>query len=223
MGNLDTEHTNFYYEFQNYKDSNENVIRDIVIRMAMEKMINTLETYEVNVRTIANRDKTLIGKVSLTERAATRVKGGMKSSKQPKDDAELNELVDRKLDKVYERVRNDNWIIWKESIRLAEKEFSEGGIKKTMDFLPKVTYDKKDLKRTINSLMYDDAEQLPRPVIKTGQSKPSQKPSKPSQNSTPKPSKPESRPSDKSPQSKPSEKKPSRQSDRRDSDEESKR
>ena len=220
LGNLDTEHTNFYYEFQNYKDSNENVIRDIVIRMAMEKMINTLETYEVDVRTIANRDKTLVGKVSLTERAATRVKKGVKSGKGPKDDPELNELVDRKLDKVYERVRNDNWIIWKESIRLAEKEFSEGGIKKTMDFLPKVTYDRNDLKKTINSLMYDDAEQLPRPVVKVGQSKPSQKPAK--KPSSP-PKKPESRLSDKTPKSKPSDKQPSRQSDRRDSDEESKR
>ena len=39
LANLDTEHTNFYYEFQGYKDSNEIAIRDIVIRMAMEKMI----------------------------------------------------------------------------------------------------------------------------------------------------------------------------------------
>jgi hypothetical protein len=190
--------------------------------MTMEKMVNMLETYQVNVKTIANRDKTLIGKINLTERAATRVKGGIKSSKLPKDDAELNEIVDRKLDKVYERVRNDNWIIWKESIRLTEKEFSEGGIKKTMDFLPKVTYDRKDLKKTINSLMYDDAEQLPKPVIKIGQSKPSE--NQASRKPNPQPSKkPDSRLSDKTPKSKPSEKKPSRQSDRRDSDEESKR
>jgi hypothetical protein len=198
------------------------VIRDIVIRMTMEKMVNMLETYQVNVKTIANRDKTLIGKINLTERAATRVTGGIKSSKLPKDDAELNEIVDRKLDKVYERVRNDNWIIWKESIRLTEKEFSEGGIKKTMDFLPKVTYDRKDLKKTINSLMYDDAEQLPKPVIKIGQSKPSE--NQASRKPNPQPSKkPDSRLSEKTPKSKPSEKKPSRQSDRRDSDEESKR
>jgi len=172
IGNLDTEHTNFYYEFQNYKDSNENAIRDIVIRMSMEKMLNMLETYEVGVKTIAGKNNTVMGKVSLIEKHDSKAKGANKAGKLPKDQDELNELVDRKLEKVYERVRNDNWVIWKESIRLAEKEFSENGIQQTQDFLPKVTYDKKDLKRTINSLMFDDAEQLPKPVVKVKQTNP---------------------------------------------------
>lgn len=154
MANLDEEHTNFYYEFQAYKDNNENVIRDIVIRMTMEKMLNTLETYDVKVKTTANRDKTLRADVKLKERAAI-------ASKTDK----IEEMMDRKLDKVYERIRNDNWVIWKESIKLAEREFSEGGIKKSLDLLPQVTYDKKDLKRTINSLMHEDAEQWSRPVL----------------------------------------------------------
>lgn len=172
LGNLDTEHTNFYYEFQNYKDSNENQIRDIVIRMTMEKMVNMLETYEVDVKTVANRDKTMIGKIDLMERAAKRKAG---TDKKGKDDKELDEMMDRKIDKVYERIRNDNWIIWKESIKLAEKEFNEGGIQKTIDLLPKVVYDKNDLKRQINTLMFDDAEQMPRPVLKTGPIKDSPK------------------------------------------------
>mmetsp|Transcript_33777 Transcript_33777/g.33271 ORF Transcript_33777/g.33271 Transcript_33777/m.33271 type:complete len:243 (+) Transcript_33777:935-1663(+) len=163
---MDTEQTNFYYEFQNYKDSNENQIRDIVVRMMMEKMVNTLETYEVDVRTIANRDKTLNAKVNLVERAAKRP-SALPASK-GNTEAELHEMLDRKIEKVYERVRNDNWIIWKESIRLAEREFTEGGIQKTIDLLPKVTYDRNDLKRTISTLMYDDSEQMPRPVISTG-------------------------------------------------------
>ena len=168
LGNLDTEHTNFYYEFQNYKDLNENQIKDIVIRNAMEKMINTLETYEVDVKTIGNRDKTIAAKINLKERAAARTKGSSSSWKKGEGEKELNEMLDRKIDKVYERVRNDNWIIWKESIRLAEKEFSETGIKKTIDLLPKVVYDRDDLKKTINMLNFDDAEQMPKPVIKTG-------------------------------------------------------
>lgn len=164
LGNLDTEHTNFYYEFQNYKDSNENVIKDLAIQMTMEKMVNMLETYEIDVETKARKDKTLVGDIHLKERAMAKSRAG-KSDQKPKDDEELKEMMDRKVEKVYERVRNDNWIIWKESLKLAEKEFSEGGIKKTMDFLPKVTYDKNDLKRTINTLMHDDTEQIPKPSL----------------------------------------------------------
>ena len=170
LANLDTEHTNFYYEFQNYKDSNENAIKDIVIRMTMEKMMNMLETYEVNVKTLANKDKTIVGRINLQERIPSKSKAAI-GDKKPKDAAEMEEMMDRKVEKVYERVRNDNWIIWKESIRLAEKEFSQGGVQKTMDFLPKVTYDRNDLKRTINTLLYEDAEQRPKPVIKVSQGK----------------------------------------------------
>ena len=126
-------------------------------------MMNMLETYDVKVKTAPGKDKTITSKIDLKERAMVKGKGG----KGKKDvDEDVNEMVDRKIEKVYERVRNDNWIIWKESIRLAEKEFSEGGVKKTMDFLPKVYYDKNDLKRTINTLMFDDSEQRPKPIVK---------------------------------------------------------
>jgi hypothetical protein len=188
VGNLDTEQTNNYYEFLNYKDASENQIRDIVIRMTMEKMVNMLETYEVDVKTIPNRDKTMVGKINLTEKIPARTKPAKKSKDQGED--ELNEMMDRKLDKVYERIRNDNWVIWKESIRLAEKEFSEGGIQKTIDLLPKVTYDRNDLKRQINTLMHEDAQQIPRPVIKTGKIKDSPKKQKPSSPPKQKPSSP---------------------------------
>ena len=36
----------------------------------------------------------------------------------------MNELIDQKIDKAFERLRNDNLFIWKESIKLAEQEFS---------------------------------------------------------------------------------------------------
>lgn len=185
MGNLDTEHTNFYYEFQNYKDLNESQIKDIVIRMTMEKMVNMLETYEVDVKTFGNKDKTLSSRITLQDRIPTRAKAGGASSK-TQNQEEVNEMMDRKLDKVYERVRNDNWIIWKESIRLAEKEFNEDGIKKTLDLLPKVTYDRNDLRKAINTLMPDDQIQMPKPVIKTGPIKESsKKPNSPPKKSTP--------------------------------------
>jgi hypothetical protein len=185
-GNLDTEHTNFYYEFQNYKDQNENQIRDIVIRMAMEKMVNMLETYDVSVKTFGNKDKTISSRIALLDRIPARNKAGGHSSK-TQNQEELNEMMDRKLDKVYERVRNDNWVIWKESIRLAEKEFNEGGIKKTIDLLPKVVYDRDDLKRAINTLMPDDQIMMPKPVILTGPIKePTKKPKSPPRKVTPK-------------------------------------
>ena len=83
----------------------------------------------------------------------------------PANKEELDEIMDSKVQQAYERLRNDNWVIWKESLKLAEKEFSERGIKETMEFLPKVVYDKEDLKREINTLMHEE-DKTPRPVVK---------------------------------------------------------
>lgn len=84
-------------------------------------------------------------------------------------DPELMETIDSKIERVYERLRNDNWLIWKESIKLAERQFSTEGIQSTMKFLPTVVYDRDDLKRTVNSLMLE-GDTMPRAVVKVPRS-----------------------------------------------------
>ena len=73
--------------------------------------------------------------------------------------------MDSKVEAAFERMRGDNLFIWKQSLELAEKEFSQKGVGETMHFLPKTLMDKHDLKRTINSLMLEE-EAIPKPVVK---------------------------------------------------------
>jgi hypothetical protein len=75
------------------------------------------------------------------------------------------EMMDKKVESAFERLRNDNQYIWKESIKLAEHEFSQKGVGDTMQFLPKTLLEKTDLKRTINSLMLEDSS-IPKPLLK---------------------------------------------------------
>jgi len=41
------------------------------------------------------------------------------------NDENLMETIDSKIQNVYEKLWNDNWVIWKESLKLAEKQFNE--------------------------------------------------------------------------------------------------
>ena len=75
------------------------------------------------------------------------------------------EMMDKKVENAFERLRNDNLYIWKQSIELAEKEFNQKGVGDTMHFLPKTLLEKQDLKRTINSLMLED-NSMPKPMLK---------------------------------------------------------
>ena len=76
----------------------------------------------------------------------------------------MKENIDLKIEAAFEKLRNDNMYIWKQSIQLAEQEFSKKGVSETMNFLPKLLLDKTDLKRTINTLIMEE-EQKPRPLI----------------------------------------------------------
>lgn len=79
----------------------------------------------------------------------------------------MDEAVDGKIHNAFEKLRTDNLYIWKQSLELAQKEFTEKGLAETMSFLPKTLLDRNDLKRTVNSLILEDAS-LPQPVIKQG-------------------------------------------------------
>ena len=106
-----------------------------------------------------------------------------KDKKQREDESNQNknyattDAVDGKIQMVLEKLKNDNQLIWKESIELAEKQFNEKGIRETMDLLPTNLQGLKELKSTINildntykndttkgGLSYENQDQ-PRPVI----------------------------------------------------------
>lgn len=48
----------------------------------------------------------------------------LKQEKRQKEQQQLSEFMDSKIQNAFEKLRNDNLYIWKESISLAEKEFS---------------------------------------------------------------------------------------------------
>ena len=77
----------------------------------------------------------------------------------------LEELMDGKVTNAFEKLRNDNLYIWKQSLELAQNEFNEKGVAQTMSFLPKVLLDKNDLKRTVNSLILEDND-MPKASLK---------------------------------------------------------
>ena len=46
------------------------------------------------------------------------------------------DMVDSKIQNVLEKLKNENQMIWKDSLTLAEKQFNEKGIQETMKLLP---------------------------------------------------------------------------------------
>ncbi len=76
----------------------------------------------------------------------------------------LDEQVDSKIQNAFEKLRNDNLYIWKQSLELAQKEFTEKGVGQTMNMLPKTILDRGDLKRTVNSLIMEE-NAVPKPQV----------------------------------------------------------
>lgn len=158
IGKMDQEHTALMFEFKDEQRENTKKHRDVATELVVEKMKNQLESSSVytNIEDLYEtvnklREKGLSSALNNQDGPAANIE-------------EVQELVDGKVQNMYEKLRNDNWLIWKESIKLAEQEFSEGGVKNTMDFLPKVVYDRDDLKREINSLILED-DAVPKAVV----------------------------------------------------------
>lgn len=59
-------------------------------------------------------------------------------------------MVESKIQNVFEKLKNENQMIWKDSLTLAEKQFNEKGIQETMDLLPTSLQGISQLKATIN-------------------------------------------------------------------------
>ena len=76
----------------------------------------------------------------------------------------LDEQLDTKIQNAFEQLRGDNLFIWKQSLELAQKEFTEKGVGQTMNMLPKTILDRGDLKRTVNSLILED-NSVPKPQV----------------------------------------------------------
>lgn len=72
--------------------------------------------------------------------------------------------MDSKIQNAFEKLRNDNLYIWKQSLELAQKEFTEKGVGQTMNMLPKTILDRGDLKRTVNSLIMEE-NAVPKPQV----------------------------------------------------------
>lgn len=91
----------------------------------------------------------------------------LSEEQQQHENEKMNEFMDAKVDAAFERLRGDNLYIWKQSLQLAEKEFSQKGVGQTMNFLPKLIIDSHGLKRTINSLILEE-DAVPKPVLFKG-------------------------------------------------------
>lgn len=110
--------------------------------------------------------------VQLSETVDELVK--FKTDKEAQDDMNkdkkfaTNDQVDGKIQAVLEKLKNDNQMIWKDSVSLAEKQFNEKGIQETMDLLPTSLQGVTQLKSTINIVdgAYDQNDpNQPKPVI----------------------------------------------------------
>jgi predicted transcriptional regulator len=133
--------------------------------VATEKMKAKIEEEQLQREFESLNSKVKEVQDSLEENIEKILKEKEEEDKKLKNIDQLNELVDRKIQDVYEKMRGDNLYIWKESISLAEKEFSSKGLKETLSLLPKLPYDSADLKRTINSLI-DKEDQVPPSIVK---------------------------------------------------------
>lgn len=149
-------------EFQE-KQEKENI--DLATMVATEKMKAKIEEEQLQREFESLNSKVKEVQDSLEENIEKILKEKEEEDKKLKNIDQLNELVDRKIQDVYEKMRGDNLYIWKESISLAEKEFSSKGLKETLSLLPKLPYDSADLKRTINSLI-DKEDQVPPSIVK---------------------------------------------------------
>jgi hypothetical protein len=80
---------------------------------------------------------------------------------------QMDEKLDGKIQRALETLKSDNLYIWKQSLELAQREFTEKGVGQTMNMLPKTILDRADLKRTVNSLIMEEGAQ-PKPQVVGG-------------------------------------------------------
>ena len=72
--------------------------------------------------------------------------------------------VDGKMQGMLEKLKNDNQMLWKETVKMAEKTFNEKGISETMDLMPGALQGVSQLKATINTLESRETVE-PKPIV----------------------------------------------------------
>ena len=154
-----------------YKTFKENVIKnaiDTASALEMEIMMAKVEGQELQ-RQIQNLLKgTSESDKVFKEKIQKFLAEGSSAANPEVEEArkrQVDEQVDSKIQGAFEKLRNDNLYIWKQSLEIAQKEFSEKGVAQTMSLLPKTILDRGDLKRTVNSLLMDEQAQQPKPEV----------------------------------------------------------
>jgi len=103
--------------------------------------------------------------ISRLEKLVEELEGkGKDASKQHDSFASMSQ-VDGKIKSVLEKLKNDNQMMWKETVNMAEKTFNEKGISQNMELMPSVLQGVTQLKTTINILedKYGEGIMQPKP------------------------------------------------------------
>ena len=134
LDKIDVDNTNFFYEMTAIKDKLDNETIDLAVQLQVEQLKAELESGEIGFRIEGIEEQLQL----LSNDQASRVARaeGQEEAASRKTEAEVEEAIERKVAHVYEQLRNDNLAIWKESLQLAEKEFSEKGVEGTKSLLP---------------------------------------------------------------------------------------
>ena len=121
---METDHTNLFYDYKDFSTKADLSLRDLGGAFTIEKLTNALE--QQSIFTNFEEIYESIGKVK--KRGLSNDLASVGGGKGGADISQVEEMIDGKVERMYERLRNDNWVIWKESLKLAEKQFSEDGI-----------------------------------------------------------------------------------------------
>lgn len=164
---LSTDVTELTYEFKDHKDKAVRDTGSLASGLEIETMTSRLESKDIYFKLNALINNFEGTDATLKEKMAKMLEepDEIKKAKEEEEMKKYNELMDAKVENAFERLRGDNLYIWKQSLQLAEQEFSLKGVGETMNFLPKTILEKDDLKRTINSLMLEDSS-IPKPSLK---------------------------------------------------------
>lgn len=156
-------------EFNQFKERAIKNLIDQAATIEMEVMLNRVSNSGVEQRidqvqkALANTDESIKEKMQKYLKDAP---GGGNPALDEMRKKQLDEMLDGKIHNAFEGLRSDNLFIWKQSLELAEKEFTEKGVGQTMNMLPKTILDRNDLKRTVNSLILEE-NTLPKPQVVT--------------------------------------------------------
>lgn len=153
-------------DFKNHKETAVKDTLDQAAQLQLEVMTSQLESKDIYeklnllMKGFKETDNVIKDKFEAFLKDSSSSKEVEEERKKKTDEA-----VDGKIQNAFEQLRTDNLYIWKQSLEMAQKEFSEKGVGETMNFLPKTLLDRNDLKRTVNSLILDEST-IPNPILK---------------------------------------------------------